>query len=107
MSEKKIFFSNHAVKQMFQRNISMEDAKFALHNGVLVNEYPDDKPYPSKLLFAMKNENPLHIVCSEIFIENTIIIITAYEPSLDIWEKDYIPKFNPIFIHYKSFYQLL
>ena len=53
MSEKKIFFSNHAVKQMFQRSISVEEVKFVLQNGVLVNEYPDDKPYPSRLLFAM------------------------------------------------------
>lgn len=92
MLGKIIFFSNHAVKQMFQRNISVEEVKYVLQNGITINEYPDDRPYPSKLLFALKNEKPLHIVYSENIIENTIIIITAYEPSLDIWENDFITR---------------
>jgi hypothetical protein len=66
----------------------VEDVKFVLQNGIIVNEYPDDKPYPSKLLFAIKNERALHIVCSENKIENSIIVITAYEPSPDIWQND-------------------
>ncbi|MBI5218829.1 MAG: DUF4258 domain-containing protein [Bacteroidia bacterium] len=92
MPEKKIIFSNHAVKQMFQRNISVEDVKFVLLNGIIVNEYPDDRPYPSKLLFAVNNERSLHIVCSENQNENKIIVITAYEPSSDIWENDFVTR---------------
>jgi len=89
MNDVKILFSNHAVKQMFQRSISVEDVKYVLQNGIIINEYPDDRPYASKLLFAVTNERPLHLVCSENINENTIIIITVYEPSPDIWQKDY------------------
>jgi len=55
MADKKIIFSNHAVQQMFQRGISVDDVKFVLLNGIQVNEYPDDKPLLSKLLFAECN----------------------------------------------------
>jgi len=92
MSDKKIIFSNHSVKQMFQRDIMVEEVKFILHNGVAITEYPDNKPYPSKLLYAVCNSKPLHVVCSENYEENTIIIITAYEPSPDIWENDFVTR---------------
>ncbi len=92
MTDKKIIFSNHAVKQMFLRDIDVEDVRFILNQGVIITEYPDDKPYSSKLLFAICNSRPLHLVCSENFDENTIIIITAYEPSGDTWENDFITR---------------
>jgi len=92
VNETKIIFSNHAVMQMFQRNISVDNVKFVLNNGVIVNEYHDDKPYPSKLLFAVSNERRLHVVCSENRIDNEIIIVTAYEASSDVWENDFITR---------------
>jgi len=88
MDEVKILFSNHAVTQMFQRSISVEDVKYVLQNGIIVNEYPYDRPYPSRLLYAVCNKRALHIVCSENKIENTVIVITTYEPSTDIWQND-------------------
>ena len=92
MAVKKIIFSNHAVSQMFQRNISVEEVKFIIQNGITVNEYPDDKPYPSKLKFAACNSRRLHVVCSENNMENEVIVITAYEASSDIWENDFVTR---------------
>jgi len=92
MTDKKIIFSNHAVQQMFQRSITVDDVKFVLRNGILVNDYPDDKPLPSKLLFADCNGRSLHVVCSENSIENETIVITAYEASTDIWENDFVTR---------------
>lgn len=77
---------------MFQRNISTDDVEFVLLNSEIIKEYPDDKPYPSKLLLAFPNERPLHVVCSFNPVENRMIIITAYEPTLDIWVNNYKKK---------------
>ena len=85
----RIVFSNHAVKQMFQRDISIEDIKIALNDFEIINNYSDDKPYPSKLIFSMVNNRPIHIVYSKNIDDNTIIIITVYEPNFDIWQKDF------------------
>jgi len=92
MADKKIIFSNHAVLQMFQRSITVDDVKFVLLNGILVNEYPDDKPFPARLLFADCNGRSLHVVCSENYSDNEIIVITAYEASPDIWENDFVTR---------------
>ena len=80
----KLFYSNHAVKQMFSRAISTIEVEYALRNGVAIMDYPDDKPYPSKLLLAFYNKRPIHVVCSDNVEEETTVIITTYEPSLDI-----------------------
>ncbi len=92
MADTKIIFSNHAVQQMFQRRISVDDIKLVLLNGVLVKEHPEDKPLPSKLLFAVCYNRSLHVVCTENQSENEIIIITAYEASLEIWENDFVTR---------------
>lgn len=92
MADKKLIFSNHAVKQMFQRSISVDDVKFVLLNGILVNNYPDDNPLPSKLLFASCNNRNIHVVCSENIFENEIVIITTYIASPDSWENDFVTR---------------
>ena len=85
----KIFFSNHAVNQMFQREISIKEIKEALINGEIIKKYPNDKPYPSNIKLAFSNKRPLHIVYSYNKEEDTFIVITAYEPSKEIWEDDF------------------
>jgi hypothetical protein len=34
-------------KEMFEKNISLEDVIDAVHTGEVIKEYTDDKPYPS------------------------------------------------------------
>ena len=85
----KIYYSNHAVKQMFQRFVSTDEVEYILENGEIIMEYPDDKPYPSNLMLGFIKNRPLHIVCSYNIKTETNVIITAYEPSTDIWENDF------------------
>ena len=84
-----IIFSQHALQQLFKRSISIEQVKNAIIYGEEIRSYPDDKPYPSKLLLAFENEVPLHIVIAQNFTENKIIVITAYHPEEIIWMADY------------------
>jgi len=84
-----LLYSNHAVKQMFSRNISIQEIEYTLQNGQIIMDYSDDKPYPSKLLLAFCNNRPIHIVCSYNLVEEISVIITAYEPSTDIWENNF------------------
>jgi hypothetical protein len=88
-SSKKIYYSNHAVKQMFQRNITTHEVEYALEKGETIQEYPEDRPYPSKLLLAFYGQRPLHVVCSYNKDEKITIIITVYEPTNKIWKNDF------------------
>ena len=78
-------FSQQALQQMFKRNVSIEGVKHAIINGEEIRSYPDDKPYPSKLLPAFENELPLHVIIAQDFAENKNIVITAYHPDSNFW----------------------
>jgi len=78
----------HAVERMFQRDIEEYQVEEVIENGEIIEEYNDDKPYPSFLVLG-KNENlPLHVVYA-IDEENNIIVITAYRPNLEKWQNNF------------------
>jgi hypothetical protein len=87
-----IVFSDHAINQMFKRSISVDDVVNIIEIGEIIQEYPDDKPYPSYLILGFLNQRPLHIVMAKNDFENNCIIVTAYQPSTDIWNTDFKTK---------------
>ena len=87
-----IIYSNHAVKQMFQRSIFTTEVEFVLQHGEIINDYPGDKPYPSRLMFAFYGGRPLHVVCGFNLKEDVSIVITVYEPTSEFWEDDFVTR---------------
>ena len=74
---------------MFQREISIDEVNYVLQNGIILMEYANDKPYSSKLLMSFCNERPIHVVCSDNEKDEVTVIITVYQPTLDIWENNF------------------
>lgn len=58
----KMVYSVHVVIQMFKRGLSEDDIVQILNTGVIIREYPEDKPYPSFLILGFRDRTPLHIV---------------------------------------------
>lgn len=85
-------FSDHAISQMFKRDIETSDIHFLIEHGEMINEYPYDKPYPSYLLMAYVNQRPLHLVLAKDERSEKCIVITAYQPDQLIWEADFRTK---------------
>jgi len=52
MNYKNLIYSEHALTQMFSRNIYFNDVETTLKEGETIEEYPDDNPYPSKLILG-------------------------------------------------------
>lgn len=71
---------------MFQRRISEEDVKHVLATGAVIENYPNDIPYSSKLLLGWRGNRPLHVVAAENAESNETIVITVYEPDAQEWE---------------------
>ncbi|MBR0365215.1 MAG: DUF4258 domain-containing protein [Clostridia bacterium] len=66
----------------------LDDTKHAICNGNIIEEYPDDKPFPSCLILGSDSNNIyVHIVLST--DKQLINIITAYHPDNEIWESDF------------------
>ena len=77
----------HIMTRLLQREISLDDVTQAIKSGEIIENYPDDYPYPSCLILGRdKNLQALHVVCGA--SENELWLITAYRPSLEFWEYD-------------------
>ena len=74
---------------MFRREISRGEVKLILETGETIEEYPDDRPYPSRLMLGWSGSRPVHIVCAENDQEEETIVITVYEPDLEHWEEGF------------------
>jgi len=94
MTCKEVLFSDHAITQMFRRNISVDDVKLVIDKGESIAEYPSDKPYASCLMLAYINNRPIHIVVGKDEKMERCIVITAYEPDPSIWEPGFKSKKN-------------
>ena len=82
----KLVFRVHAVRRMFERAISDDDVRHVLTTGEVIEEYPADLPYPSRLVSGMREGRPLHVVAAENTAEDETIVITAYEPDPGLWQ---------------------
>lgn len=85
----KVFYTKHARDEMKLEEFGeiRENEVFeAILNGKTVEDYPEDEPYPSCLIYGRTSGGrPLHIVCAYAFEEETAIVITVYEPDPSQW----------------------
>ena len=70
---------------MFQRRISEDDGKHVLTTGQVIEDYPDDTPYPSCLILGWSSGCPLHVVAAYNAGDEETIVITAYVPDPERW----------------------
>lgn len=57
-----------------------------IQSGGIIESYPDDKPYPSVLIFGRTGQGrPIHIVCALPEHVNILIIVTVYIPDPEKW----------------------
>ena len=84
-----LLFRIHALRQMFQRRISDTEIHEILDKGVIIEEYPDDTPFPSCLVSGKADHRPIHVVMAYNNVEREAIVITAYEPDPEVWSEDF------------------
>ena len=87
LGNNKILWTNHCLQRMGERDIKRADVKNCILNGEIIEEYPNDFPNPSCLIFGMTLDGKiLHVVAGT--NENYLYVITAYYPSADKFEYD-------------------
>jgi hypothetical protein len=85
-----VVFSGHAVRRMFERSIGRDAVLTAIAEGETVVDYPDDKPYPSRLVLWVMDGWPIHAVIAKDARRGLCVVVTVYEPEADEWG----PNFN-------------
>ena len=82
-----IVMSSHANLQCIGRIIDSSDILEVLRHGEIIEDYPNDYPFPSCLMLGfIKPDKPMHVCCG--LGEGKIYIITAYYPDSKKWEPD-------------------
>lgn len=83
-----LIYRKHAIIRMFERGIRDQDIRSVLYSGEIISDYPNDAPYPSRLILGWIDGNPIHVLTAETENDQTIII-TAYRPDPKLWESDF------------------
>ena len=89
MNNSKTIFRVHAVRRMFERNISAKKVLGAIETGDVIEDYSSEMPEPSRLILGFQGKRPFHVVTSENPETNETTIITVYVPDSDKWGKDF------------------
>jgi hypothetical protein len=85
----RLYFSVHAAKRMVERRISPDTIRLILETGTVIADYPDDKPFPSRLILGWEGLRPIHIVAATDGVSEMEYIITVYEPESDKWDNGF------------------
>lgn len=85
--QRRIKWSAHCLERMQERDIGREDVKNCIENGEIIEDYPEDFPHPSCLIFGYTvNSSVIHVVVGS--DKEYIYIITAYFPNTLKFEDD-------------------
>ncbi len=78
----------HTIVRFDERGIILRDVRKVILDGEIIEQYPDDFPYPSCLLLGLSIAGRnLHACVATNGTE--IFVITAYYPDLSEWEPDF------------------
>lgn len=82
-----IKWSVHCLERMQERDISRNDVKNCILCGEIIEDYPDDFPHPSCMIFGMTvEEKVIHVVAG--CDGESLYVITAYYPNTEKFEAD-------------------
>ena len=81
-------FRVHAILQMEERGLTVEDVHVALGNGEDIESRPDEQPYPARLILGTCRLGFLHVAVRDNIDDDEIVIETAYQPDPALWEPD-------------------
>ena len=84
-----IEWHRHALERMMERGITRRQVMDVILNGAVIEDYPDDYPYPSILIYGKPAGIPLHVVAAFDKDSNMLYIITSYVPDMIHFMDDY------------------
>ncbi|WP_455649069.1 DUF4258 domain-containing protein [Enterocloster citroniae] len=87
INQGKIKWAQHCLSRLQERDISIADALNCVNSGEIIEDYPDDFPYPSCLIFGYTiNNQIIHVVVGT--DKEYAYMITAYFPNTIKFDDD-------------------
>ncbi len=67
-----------------------DEVKIALEHGEIIEQYSEDHPFPSYLIWAhLSKHKIIHVVVALDIDDKMLWVITVYVPAPEEWEEDY------------------
>lgn len=80
-------WTTQIVARLQERGIEPSDIRNCIKTGAIIEQYPDDYPHPSCLVFGNSLQGrALHTVVG--VSSGFLWLVTAYHPTPDKWEND-------------------
>jgi hypothetical protein len=93
--DRQLIFRAHAIRRMFQRRIGVAEVRAIVERGEVIEDRPDDLPYPSRLLLGAVRSRALHVVVADDAASATAIVVTVYEPDPALWQPGFKRRRKP------------
>jgi len=88
----RVEWRKHALQKLAERVLAQDSVLAVLLTGEKIRDYLEDRPFPSALFLGYVEARPVHVVAAWDEAEERVFIITAYEPSADVFGPDYRTK---------------
>ncbi|NMP23147.1 DUF4258 domain-containing protein [Sulfobacillus harzensis] len=79
----------HALQRMFERQIERSVVESVIQSGTTIESYPEDTPYPSRLVLGWDRDRPVHVVVADNPHDEETIVITVYQPDPMRWDASF------------------
>jgi len=82
----RIRITDHADEEAESDQLTFDEIYFTVANGEVIEDYPDDRPYPSCLIYGNTfGGDPVHSVWAFNNENKWAVLITAYRPDPNLW----------------------
>ena len=86
MECRRVILTGHATRRLSERGIGKNEILETLRSGEIIEDYREDKPYPSVLILGVIDARSLHVVVAVDAEEGLCIVVTVYSPDPSEWE---------------------
>jgi len=78
--------TNHADEEANSDNLTLNQIFMSVFKGEIIEEYPNDKPFPSCLIYGVcETGEPVHTVWAYNSQNKWAVLITVYRPDPKRW----------------------
>lgn len=78
--------THHAAEEAQDDDLDFEGIFYSLRHGQMIEDYPEDRPYPSCLIYGINADGePIHSVWAYAEANQQAILVTVYRPDPMRW----------------------
>jgi len=88
VNERKLWWTYHINMRLKQRCISRKEIISSTADYEIIDQYPDDKYFPSYLIFSRYKDIVFHILFAVDVEGDNVRVVTAYYPDPEEWDSD-------------------